>query len=64
MKKTKKKVETRWVVENHDEGWTMVPSQVFLDIDDAMDHIDTLRYNAIPDSKIALYQAVRVPLPK
>jgi len=60
--KTKKikNSDKRWVVENRDEGWTWTAPQVFMDLGDAMDHIDTLKRNAVPTDNIALYEAVRI----
>jgi hypothetical protein len=55
--KKKTKVETRWVVETLNHAQWMV-----YDIDEAMDHIDTLVRSGISSSEITLYKAVLQPV--
>lgn len=62
--KKNKKVDRLWVVEDRYFNWNGNTSVTFHDLGDAMDHIDTLHKNGMSMSKIALYKAVRVPLPK
>ncbi len=63
MKKTKTKTNRPvWVVVS-DGDFGKHPF-VTPSLDCAMDYIDTLRDFGVPDSKIAFYEAAKVPLPK